>query len=114
MISLYLCCYGHYGVRVPAVIVSPYIQKGTVSTTVYDHTSILATLRTLFTSVQGLPLTNRDAKVENLLPLLTLSTPRTDTLTFASPSPCAGTLKIPLTNAQRYSDAKALPVPPWR
>jgi phospholipase C len=36
------------GVRVPAVIVSPYVKPGTVDHTVYDHTSMLATARKLF------------------------------------------------------------------
>jgi len=33
--------YDRYGFRVPAVIVSPYAKRGHVSSTVYDHTSIL-------------------------------------------------------------------------
>ncbi len=32
------------GVRVPAIIVSPYIKKNTIDHTVYDHTSLLKTL----------------------------------------------------------------------
>ena len=37
-----------YGVRVPAVVVSPLIPKGKVDHTVYDHSSVLATLEELF------------------------------------------------------------------
>jgi len=37
-----------YGVRVPAVVVSPLIPGGTVDHTVYDHTSILKTITQLF------------------------------------------------------------------
>jgi phospholipase C len=49
--------FARYGVRVPAVIVSPRIQAGTVDHTIYDHTSILATVERLF----GMdPLTERD------------------------------------------------------
>ena len=33
-----------YGVRVPALVVSPWIEPGTVSHTVFDHTSILKTI----------------------------------------------------------------------
>jgi phospholipase C len=33
--------FGRYGVRVPALIVSPWIEPGSVSTTVFDHTSII-------------------------------------------------------------------------
>lgn len=36
------------GPRVPAVLVSPWIAKGTVDSTVYDHASIPATLKGLF------------------------------------------------------------------
>jgi phospholipase C len=63
------------GVRVPAVVVSPFVPKGTVDSTVYDHTSITATLRKWF----GLgPLTQRDAAANTFDGLLSLTTPRTD------------------------------------
>jgi phospholipase C len=61
------------GVRVPAVIVSPWIRKGTVDSTVYDHTSIAATLTQLF----GMkPLTARDKVANNITGLLSLEKPR--------------------------------------
>ena len=57
-----------YGVRVPAIVVSPWVARGHVDHTVYDHSSVLATLERLF----GLnPLTDRDKNAKNLLPLLT-------------------------------------------
>jgi len=71
-----------YGLRVPAVVISAYTQKGTVigndpadKTTMFDHTSILATVEARF----GLqPLTARD-KTANILDVaLNLDTPRTD------------------------------------
>jgi phospholipase C len=37
------------GVRVPAVVISPYIQPGTICSTVFDHTSVIATALKLFT-----------------------------------------------------------------
>jgi phospholipase C len=46
------------GLRVPAVLVSPRIPKGTVDSTLYDHTSLLATVRELFNLPK--PLTERD------------------------------------------------------
>jgi phospholipase C len=63
--------FGTFGVRVPAVIVSPYVPAGSVirppGETPFDHTSIIATLRALF----GIgPLTNRDAAAPTLLPAL--------------------------------------------
>ena len=68
--------FDQYGPRVPAVIISPRIPKNLVDHRVYDHTSVLATLERLF----GLdPLTGRDAAARDLLPLVTLETPRQDT-----------------------------------
>jgi phospholipase C len=48
------------GVRVPALLVSPWVGKGRVDHRIYDHTSLLATLRTLFDLRE--PLTRRDAR----------------------------------------------------
>lgn len=57
------------GSRIPAIIVSPFAKKGFVDHTVYDTTSILK----LIESRYGLePLTDRDAKVNNLLNALDL------------------------------------------
>ncbi|MGN6170476.1 MAG: alkaline phosphatase family protein [Solirubrobacteraceae bacterium] len=36
--------FGRYGVRVPALIVSPWIEPGSVSHTVFDHTTIIKTI----------------------------------------------------------------------
>ncbi len=71
-----------YGVRVPAVVISAYTQKGTVIgsdsadlTTAFDHTSILATVQARF----GLqPLTARDKAANTLTVALNLDTPRSD------------------------------------
>ena len=64
-----------FGVRVPTVIVSPYIAKGTVDPTLYDHTSVLATLE----RVLGIdPLTERDKQANDVRHLLNLAAPRTD------------------------------------
>jgi phospholipase C len=50
--------FNQLGVRVPGVIVSPYVQRGAVNHLPYDHTSILALIEYRF----GLaPLTSRDA-----------------------------------------------------
>lgn len=48
------------GVRVPAVLVSPWIEPGTLVTKTLDHASIPATLRALF-APDLRPLTRRDA-----------------------------------------------------
>ena len=36
--------FGSYGVRVPAIIVSPWLESHTVSHTIFDHTSIIKTI----------------------------------------------------------------------
>jgi phospholipase C len=69
-----------FGVRVPAVIVSPVIPPGTVfrapaGSPPYDHTSIIATLRARFNLGA---LGKRDAIAPHLGPVLTLSEPRDD------------------------------------
>ena len=65
------------GPRVPAILVSPYIERGTIDSRCYDHTSILATLKKAF----GLPkyLTRRDAAALTFEDNLRLSSPRSDT-----------------------------------
>jgi phospholipase C len=40
--------FGSYGVRVPAIIVSPWIEPRTVSRTLFDHTSIIKTILSRF------------------------------------------------------------------
>jgi phospholipase C len=63
--------FNSFGVRVPAVIVSPWVLKGSVirppGPTPFDHTSIIATLRKLFPFA---PLTARDAAAPDLLTAL--------------------------------------------
>lgn len=57
-----------YGVRVPAIVVSPWVARGFVDHTVYDHSSVLATIERLF----NLPaLTDRDKNAKDLLSLIT-------------------------------------------
>ena len=64
--------FDQYGVRVPALIISPWVKPGSVlrpaGTTPFDHTSISATLGRLFDFP---PLTKRDAAAPNLLDVLT-------------------------------------------
>ena len=40
--------FGSYGVRVPAIIVSPWIEPGSTSHTRFDHTSIIKTILSRF------------------------------------------------------------------
>jgi phospholipase C len=62
------------GVRVPAVVVSPYIKAGTISKTVFDHTSLIATAMALFVPSKWPSdvLFDRAEKANTLLPLLDL------------------------------------------
>ena len=97
-----------YGVRVPAVVVSPLIAAGTVDTTLYDHSSVLATLEQLY----GLnALTQRDAQAENLNTLLTLTTPRTDCpTTLNNPAVSLMTKRAPMTpELQAMIDLQPVP-----
>lgn len=63
-----------YGVRVPAIVVSPWVARGEVDHTVYDHSSVLATVERLFVLP---PLTDRDKAAKDLLSLIK-TTSRTD------------------------------------
>ncbi|HEX9027843.1 MAG TPA: alkaline phosphatase family protein, partial [Anaerolineales bacterium] len=65
------------GLRVPALLVSPFIEKGIQDNTIYEHASVPATLKKLF----DLPdyLTRRDRAANTFEGSLTRSTPRQDT-----------------------------------
>jgi phospholipase C len=86
------------GVRVPAVIVSPWIAAQTVDQTVYDHSSVPATIERLF----GLPsLTARDAAANDVTTLFTEAQPRTDApTTLNNPAPPAARAAIAPETAQ--------------
>jgi phospholipase C len=62
------------GPRVPAVVVSPYVERGTVDDEIHDHTSIIATLRELFGFDETL--TDRDAAAAGFAHVLTRDSPR--------------------------------------
>jgi phospholipase C len=81
--------FDRYGVRVPAVIVSPYIAAGTIlrndtadlpnggPARPFDHTSIIRTIRERF-DPNGAPLTARDAAAPSLDLALNLDAPSND------------------------------------
>src|ERR1700738_2276671 len=70
--------FDRYGVRVPAVLISPYIPPGTVlrppGAVPFDHTSIISTLRRRFPQL-GPALTARDAAAPDVSSALTLPAP---------------------------------------
>jgi phospholipase C len=63
------------GVRVPTVMVSPYIEKGTVISDIHDHTSILKLICDRW-DLQSL--TERDKHAHTFENVLNRETPRTD------------------------------------
>ncbi len=65
-----------YGVRVPAVVVSPWIDQGKISHTVFDHTSVIRTISNRWLSGQNL--TQRDLHANDVSELLTRDKPRED------------------------------------
>jgi phospholipase C len=69
------------GVRVPAVLISPYIPAGTIDHTVYDHTSVIATARKLLIpNVANSQLTRRDGQANTFEGNLTLAQARADAI----------------------------------
>lgn len=96
------------GLRVPTVLVSPYIKAGTVFRAgdkktcreiPLDHTSIIKTITNRF----GLKsLTERDKASKDISQVLTLKNPRTD-YPIITPLPCppSATIDHPLTNLQK-------------
>jgi phospholipase C len=93
--------FDRFGVRVPAVLVSPLIAPGTVyrvpaGGTPLDHTSILKTVEQRW---KLSALTARDAAAPGFGDVLTLTTPRTDDVldvvtvpVSSGPGPAAGTV----------------------
>jgi len=76
------------GVRIPLIVVSPFVKKGTVvsappaaqkpqATSQYDHTSIISTVRKWF-GMTSAPLTRRDAWAATFEHVLDLDAPRSD------------------------------------
>ena len=67
--------FSRLGVRVPALVISPFTPRGLIDHAVHDHSSVPATLENLF----GLEaLTERDRAATPLNSLLPLVNPRTD------------------------------------
>jgi phospholipase C len=65
------------GVRVPAILVSPFVEKGSVDSTIYEHSSLPATIRALFNLPEGL--TARDKAANTFEKNLSLGVARRDT-----------------------------------
>lgn len=87
------------GLRVPALLASPYLPKGVVSSTPLQHTSVLVTVRELF-GISG-ALTRRDAAASSFSALF-LGAPRSDAPSVLL-SPAART-QIPFDATQAAPD----------
>ena len=75
------------GYRVPAIVVSPWVEKGVVFNDEYRHTSMIATLRRAWDL--GPPLTGRDAVARTFEHVFTRDVPRhPDTWPDLTPLPC--------------------------
>lgn len=88
------------GVRVPAIVVSPYTQARTVLNKVYDHTSALSTIVNCLTLPQG-KLGDRQKKAPDLSDALNLATARTDFPPIPEPAGWAPSLATRLATAGR-------------
>jgi phospholipase C len=88
------------GVRVPALVISPWVRRGVIDHTTYDHTSILATAERLF----GMSaLTGRDRDANDLLHLISLEAPRIDAPT-SLPAPARNPDPIGCSNEPASED----------
>jgi phospholipase C len=99
-------------VRVPTIVVSPYVQSGTVfrspnaqgpNYVPYDHTSIIATLRDWLPIPAGAMLPSaRIAAAPNLAKLLTLSSPAPQpVIKPPAQAPVRTSLDLPLNDLQK-------------
>jgi len=98
-----------YGVRVPAIVVSPLIPQNLIDHRPYDHSSIPATVEALL----GLgPLTARDAAANDVLALATLTTPRSTPATLPNPAtpPASALAAAALAASERAAQASTAPV----
>jgi phospholipase C len=75
--------FDRFGVRVPAVIISPYIKKGTVSHTLFEHASLPATAAAQFIQTPS-AVSNRERFANNLLSLLDITVLNDDQPDFSA------------------------------
>jgi phospholipase C len=89
-----------FGVRVPAILISPWIEEGTICHTQFDHTSVLKTIETKW--LDGQNLTKRDLNANCIGEVLTsiLRTDKPD-ITFVPPPKFEGCKDAGLSPLQR-------------
>jgi phospholipase C len=102
----------HYGLRVPAFVISPFAKRHHVSHVVHDHTSVLKLIETKFNLGA---LTRRDANASNLLDCLDLRTRHPaflDPPELAAPGlPATGSTCQPETPPPPRTPEEAAPAP---
>ncbi|MGC2238191.1 MAG: alkaline phosphatase family protein [Pyrinomonadaceae bacterium] len=103
--------FSRFGVRVPAVLISPWIEAGTICHTQFDHTSVIKTVSEKW--LGGQSLTARDAAANCVSEVLSLSTPRTDTPDITPDTPpvfqdCANQPLSPLQSALMAAAARLI------
>jgi phospholipase C len=89
------------GVRVPTLVISPWVAQGVIDHTEYDHSSVPATVERLFGMTN---LTERDKAANDVLHLLSLSNARTDTPT-ALPDPAINPNPLPCGDEDESADS---------
>ena len=96
--------FNRFGVRVPAVLVSPWINAGTILNTQFDHTSVLATVLNRF--IPGATLLRREAVATDVSSALNATCARTDIpkITPRKPPSFDATAipNLPLTDIQQH------------
>jgi phospholipase C len=100
--------FDQYGVRVPALVISPFVREGTIDHTLYDHTSILKTVDTLFGLNGQLNLTDRVRAAQDFSKVLTLTTARTGIP--ACPAPVAMGNDVPSSTGAPRAKEPFLPL----
>ncbi|SAK72379.1 phosphoesterase [Caballeronia catudaia] len=92
------------GVRVPAIVVSPFVPAGTIDHSLYDHTSVLKTTDKLLGLNGFLGLTARVRAADDFTKKLSLSNPRTEVPVCPTPITTAGATRPTSGGAPRSKD----------
>ena len=99
------------GVRVPAVLVSPFIPRRTIISKVFDHSSYLATARKLFIKdFNKFFLTERDRQANTFEDCVTLNTARTDKVSFQKPKDMPSGLSASVASRAMPRSRRKMPV----
>jgi phospholipase C len=100
------------GVRIPALVISPWVERGSVYKGLLDHTSILQLMVDRFgepgdLSTFGQAGARRAAGIQSLADVLTRTTPRLDTLTTlpTPPGPTGAPVQGPRSETSKMFEA---------